>query len=97
MQSQAQVQAEQTMDQKQPWGERLGDVSGQKFQHDLVMHTHSPESQPPPGLHQKKSGQRMMKVSAPLCSCETAHCIPLLGPQNKKDIDLLGHLPEESH
>lgn len=82
MQPQAQVQAGKTMDQKQPWRERLGGVSGQKVQHDLATHAQSPESQPHPGLHQKKSGQKMKKGILPLCSYETAPGVlhPTLGP-----------------
>ncbi|NXC13153.1 PKNX1 protein, partial [Corythaeola cristata] len=53
-----------------------------------------PESQPYPGLHQKKCGQQVEGGdSAPLlCSCETPpgkYCIHLWGPQQKKDMDLL--------
>ena len=75
---------------EQIWGQGLGGVGWQEAQHDPAMCVCSPESQPYPGLHQKKCDQQVEGGDSPplLCSHETplGYCIQFLraplGPHN---------------
>ncbi|RMC12520.1 hypothetical protein DUI87_10040 [Hirundo rustica rustica] len=65
-------------------------LADEKLNTTPAMCTHSPESQPCPGLHQKQHVQQTEGGDSPplLCSCETplVSCIQLQGPQHKKDM-----------
>jgi len=65
------------------------------------MCARSPESQSHPGLHQNKHDQQVEGGDFPplLCSPETSPRVmsSALGPQRKKDMDLLRAGPEEAH
>lgn len=88
-QSQAQIQAERRVDWEQPWGEGLR-VAGGWAQHELAMYT----GRSCPGLYQIQSDQQGEGgVSLQmLCTLEasSAALSSALGPQHKKDTDLLG-------
>ena len=71
----------------------LGSISGWKSDYESAMCTHSPKSQLYPGLHPEKCDQQVEGGNSPplLHSGESPPGVlcPALGPQRKKDVDLL--------
>jgi len=78
---------------EQPCGEEFGGTGGWKTECKPAMCACSPESQSYSGLHQKQCGQQVEGGGSPplLSCCEVPHVVlhPALGPQHKKDMDLL--------
>jgi len=74
---------------------------GVLVQHDLAVCTHSPQSQPYPGLHQKKHGQQVDggDSTALLCSGDTPSGVlpPALQPSAQERHGPFGVGPEEGH
>ena len=98
-QSQAQIQAGQRMDWKQPWVE-LGDAGWWQVQRDPAVWAQSPEGQSSPPLHQLQHGHQVEGDSAPLLhSGETPPGVlhPTLELSAQERHGPVGMGPEDGH
>jgi len=95
------IQAWRSKDRAQPWQKRLASTSRWQAGHKPAVRPHSPETQPYPGLHQKKGGQQVEGGDpAPLlCAGETSP--GELHPDVESSVQMrygcVGECPEKGH